>query len=288
MSCDPIRTIELPCGEGIPALGQGSWRMGEDPARRREEVAALRRGIELGMTLIDTAEMYADGGAEEVVGEAIAGVRDEVFLVSKVLPEHATLQGTIAACEGSLRRLGTDRLDLLLLHWRGELPLESTIEAFEKLRADGKIRHWGVSNFSVSDLTDFAGLPGGTGVQVNQVPYNLECRGIEWDLLPWCRERRLALMAYSPIKQGRLLQHRELENVAFAHGVTPAQVALAWVLRQDGLCVITKAATLAHVQENREALDLCLTDEDLARLDLAFPPPSGPRPLAGPRPVEML
>lgn len=279
MSCDPIRTIRLPCGEEIPALGQGTWRMGEDPTRRPDEVAALRCGVELGLALIDTAEMYADGRAEEIVGEAIAGRRDEVFLVSKVLPEHATLDGTIAACEGSLRRLGTDRLDLLLLHWRGELPLAPTIEAFEKLCADGKIRRWGVSNFDVSDLTEFAGLPGGTGVQVDQVLYNLGCRGIEWDLLPWCRERRLALMAYSPIGQGRLLQQRELENVAFAHGVTPAQVALAWVLRQTGLCVITKAANLAHVQENREALDLCLTDEDLARLDLAFPPPSGPRRL---------
>lgn len=279
MTCDPIRTVELPCGEAMPALGQGTWRMGEDPSRRAEEVAALRRGLELGMTLIDTAEMYADGRAEAIVGEAIAGRRDEVFLVSKVLPEHATRAGTIAACEGSLRRLGTDRLDLLLLHWRGELPLAPTIDAFETLVVDGKIRHWGVSNFDVSDLTEFAGLPAGMEVQTDQVLYNLARRGIEWDLLPWCRERRVAIMAYSPIEQGRLLQHRELENVAFAHGVTPAQVALAWVLRQDDICVVAKAASIQHVLENREALDLCLTEEDLARLDLAFPPPTGPRRL---------
>ncbi|MFL5627770.1 MAG: aldo/keto reductase [Ktedonobacteraceae bacterium] len=279
MSADGIRTIKLPSGVKIPVLGQGTWGMAEDARRRADEVAALRLGLDLGMTLIDTAEMYADGAAEELVGEAVAGRRDEVFLVSKVLPDHATRRGTIAACEGSLRRLRTDRLDLYLLHWRGYLPLEETIKAFAALVRAGKIRYWGVSNFNVSDLEEVMDLPGGTDVATDQVLYNLTRRGIEYDLLPWCRERNIPIMAYSPIEQGRMLGHPVLRDVADRHGATPAQVALAWVLRQDGLNAIPRAGVPTHVRENRAALDLRLTEQDLATLDRAFPPPTGPRPL---------
>jgi diketogulonate reductase-like aldo/keto reductase len=279
MSAATVRTIKLPSGEAMPVLGQGTWGMAEDTRRRADEIAALRLGLDLGMTLIDTAEMYADGAAEKLVAEAIAGRRDEVFLVSKVLPNNASRRGTIAACERSLRRLGTDRLDLYLLHWRGPIPLEETLDAFAALVRTGKIRHWGVSNFDVSDMEELVDLPGGTAVATNQVLYNLTRRGIEYDLLPWCRERGLPIMAYSPIEQGRLLGHRELQGVAARHGATPAQVALAWVLRQDGVNAIPRAGTPAHVRENRAALDLRLTEQDLAALDRAFPPPTGPRPL---------
>src|SRR5438270_5877416 len=279
MSAAAIRTIKLPSGESMPVLGHGTWGMAEDTRRRADEIAALRLGLDLGMTLIDTAEMYADGAAEKLVAEAIAGRRDEVFLVSKVLPSNASRRGTITACERSLRRLGTDRLDLYLLHWRGPIPLEETLDAFAALVRTGKIRHWGVSNFDVSDMEELVDLPGGTAVATNQVLYNLTRRGIEYDLLPWCRERGLPIMAYSPIEQGRLLGHRELQGVAARHGATPAQVALAWVLRQDGVNAIPRAGTPAHVRENRAALDLRLTEQDFAALDRAFPPPTGPRPL---------
>lgn len=279
MSAAAIRTIKLPSGESMPVLGQGTWGMAEDTRRRADEIAALRLGLDLGMTLIDTAEMYADGAAEKLVAEAIAGRRDEVFLVSKVLPSNASRRGTITACERSLRRLGTDRLDLYLLHWRGPIPLEETLDAFAALVRTGKIRLWGVSNFDVSDMEELVDLPGGTAVATDQVLYNLTRRGIEYDLLPWCRERGLPIMAYSPIEQGRLLGHRELQGVAARHGATPAQVALAWVLRQDGVNAIPRAGTPAHVRENRAALDLRLTEQDFAALDRAFPPPTGPRPL---------
>ena len=279
MSADAIRTIKLPSGEMIPVLGQGTWGMAEDAQRRADEVAALRLGLDLGMTLIDTAEMYADGAAEELVAEAIAGRRDQVFLVSKVLPNNATRRGTIASCERSLRRLGTDRLDLYLLHWRGQVPLEETFDAFAALVSAGKIRHRGVSNFNVSDMAQVMNLPGGAAVATDQVLYNLTRRGIEYDLLPWCHERSLPIMAYSPIEQGRMLGHPVLQGVASRHDATPAQVALAWVLRQDGLNAIPKAGTPAYVQENRTSLDLRLTEQDLATLDRAFPPPTGPRPL---------
>jgi len=276
-----VRTTRLPCGEAVPVLGQGTWFMGEDDRRRAHEVVALRLGLDLGMTLIDTAEMYADGGAEEVTAEAIAGRRDEVFLVSKVLPDNATRRGTIAACERSLRRLATDRIDLYLLHWPGPAPLEETVGAFEALVRAGKIRHWGVSNFDTSDMDEVAGLPGGAAAATDQVLYNLTRRGIEWDLLPWCRQRRVPIMAYSPIEQGRMLDRPALRDVAARHGgsVTPAQVALAWLVRQDGIIAIPKAGNPAHANENRAALDLRLTDEDLAELDRAFPPPTRKRPL---------
>ncbi|MDC9822987.1 aldo/keto reductase [Devosia sp. ZB163] len=275
-----LRTVSLPNGEVIPALGQGTWYMAEDPRRRPDELAALRLGIDLGMSLIDTAEMYADGEAEVLVGEAIEGRRDQVFLVSKVLPHHATVRGTIAACEGSLLRLGVEAIDLYLLHWPGPIPLEETLEAFERLVAAGKIGNWGVSNFDLSDMQDLIDIPGGRQVSTNQVLYNLQYRGIEYDLLPWCERSGLPIMAYSPIEQGRVLDHGVLRSVAARHHATPAQVALAWVLRKDNVCAIPRASNAAHVRENRLALDMHLSAADFADLDRAFPPPTRKQPLA--------
>ncbi len=279
MSTTPVYTIKLPSGEEIPVLGQGTWGMGENAGSKKDEVAALRLGLDLGMMLIDTAEMYANGGAEEVVAEAVAGRRDEVFLVSKVLPSHATRKGTITACEHSLRRLQTDHLDLYLLHWRGSTRLEETMEAFTTLMHSGKIRYWGVSNLDLSDMQKLVKITGGAAVATDQVLYNLTRRGVEYDLLPWCRQRNLPIMAYSPVEQGRMLTHSELQKIAAEHGVTPAQIALAWLLQHDGIIVIPKASTQRHVHENRAALDLHLTKQDLAALDRAFPPPTGRRPL---------
>ncbi|MBV9865593.1 MAG: aldo/keto reductase [Abitibacteriaceae bacterium] len=257
----------------MPVLGQGTWGMGEDQARRQTEVAALRLGLELGMTLIDTAEMYGEGGAEEVTGAAIEGRRAEVFLVSKVYPHNASRRGAVEACERSLERLKTDYLDLYLLHWRGSVPLAETLAAFQSLKQAGKIREYGVSNFDVRDLEEVGAMPGGDEIATNQVLYNLMRRGIEWDLLPACRERGLPVMAYSPIEQGGMLGHAQLELVASRHNVTPAQVALAWLLQQEGIIAIPKASHAAHVRENREAVELTLTDADLTELDRAFPPP---------------
>jgi diketogulonate reductase-like aldo/keto reductase len=254
--------------------------MAEDPGRRRTELAALRRGLDLGLALVDTAEMYGDGAAEDLVGEAIAGRRDGVFLVSKVLPSNASRAGTIAACERSLRRLGTDRIDLYLLHWREETPLEETVDAFRALAAAGKIRHWGVSNLDVADMEELLRVASeGSRAQTDQVLYNLGRRGIELDLLPWCRARGIPIMAYSPLEQGRLLGDRTLRAVADRHRATPAQVALAWVLRDGDVCAIPKAGTPEHVEENRAALDLRLGDDDVAELERAFPPPRRKRPL---------
>jgi diketogulonate reductase-like aldo/keto reductase len=274
-----MRTTKLPSGEAVPVLGQGTWYMGDEPRRRADEIATLRQGLDLGMTLIDTAEMYGDGASENLVGEAISGRRDEVFLVSKVLPSNASRSGTIAACERSLRRLGTDRIDLYLLHWRGRTPFAETIAAFEALQDAGKIRHWGVSNMDVSDMQELLRAPGGDAVATNQVLYNLTRRGIEYDLLPQAQQRGLPLMAYSPIEQGRLADYPEVEDVAERHGVTAAQVALAWVLRQQGVIAIPKASRPEHVKLNRAAIDLKLTQDDLDELDDAFTPPSGPEPL---------
>jgi diketogulonate reductase-like aldo/keto reductase len=279
MLAHALRTAELPSGETVPILGQGTWHMAEDPRRRKDEITALRAGIDLGLTLIDTAEMYADGEAEVLVGEAIGGRRGEVFLVSKVLPQNATERGTVAACERSLSRLGTNYLDLYLLHWRGSVPLKATLEAFAVLIAAGKIRHWGVSNFDVDDMDNLWDIPGGRTVSTDQILYNLTRRGIEYRLMPWCRRHRIPIMAYSPVEQGRLLGHPALRRVAERHRATPAQVALAWVLRQDGVIAIPKAGTVDHVHENRRALDLELTQQDLAALDRAFPPPTRALPL---------
>jgi diketogulonate reductase-like aldo/keto reductase len=277
-SLDPP-TVALPSGEAVPQLGQGTWHMGESARKREAEIAALRLGLDLGLTLIDTAEMYSDGVAEGIVAEAIHGRRDECFIVTKVLPENSTRAGTIAACERSLKRLKTDRIDLYLLHWRGRPKLEETLSAFEALIAAGTIRYWGVSNFDVEDMAELLALPGGTQCATNQVLYNLRRRGIEAGLLPWCRDRGIPIMAYSPIEQGRLLHDRMLTAVAIRHRATPAQIALAWALRQRDMMVIPKASSEAHVRENRAALDIKLTEQDLGELNRAFPPPKGPRPL---------
>jgi len=281
-----MKQLSLPSGRTIPVLGQGTWHMGEDPRARADEVAALRLGLELGMTLVDTAEMYGEGGAEELVGEAIAGRRDQVFLVSKVYPHNADGAGVRAACERSLRRLQTDRLDLYLLHWRGGVPLDETLDAFARLRDEGKILDFGVSNFDLDDMLEAAAAPHGEGMATNQVLYNLARRGVEWDLLPWCRERGMPLMAYSPLEsnpseQGALLGRAQLHAVARRHEATPAQVAVAWLLRQEDVVVIPKAVQPAHVRANRAALELAarLTGEDLALLDAGFPPPQRRRPL---------
>jgi diketogulonate reductase-like aldo/keto reductase len=274
-----IPATTLPSGESIPVLGLGTWHMAEDRRRRDDELSALRLGLDLGLTLVDTAEMYADGKAEELVAKAIDGRRDEVFLVSKVLPSHAGRDAAVRACEGSLRRLGTDRLDLYLLHWRGSTALEETVEAFVTLVDQGKIRYWGVSNFELSDMEELVDLSGGQDVATNQVLYNLTRRGIECDLLPWCQGRGLPIMAYSPIEQGRLLGRSALEEVAARHDATPAQVALAWVLRHDHVTTIPKAGSPDHVRENVAAVELKLTDQDLDELDEAFPPPPKTQPL---------
>ncbi|MET0429889.1 MAG: aldo/keto reductase [Microvirga sp.] len=279
MASSNVRGIELPDGTLVPALGQGTWAMGESRDRQPGEVAALRHGIDLGLTLIDTAEMYADGGAETVVGEAIRGRRDEVFIVTKVLPSHASADRTVRACEDSLRRLGTDRIDLYLLHWVGGVPFEETLEGFARLRKAGKIGAYGVSNLDVGDMERWLSCAEGDRVAVDQVLYNLGRRGIEYDLLPWCRSRRIPLMAYSPIEQGRLLDHPALARVARRHGVSPAQIALAWVLRHPDVIAIPKAADLRHVAENRAAADIALVQEDLDELDAAFPPPRRRKPL---------
>jgi diketogulonate reductase-like aldo/keto reductase len=254
--------------------------MGEHPERRAQEIDALRLGIDLGMTLVDTAEMYAGGATELLVGDAVAGRRDDVFLVSKVLPNHATRRGTITACEASLRRLKTDRLDLYLLHWREEdTPVDETLEAFDELRRGGKIRAWGVSNFDVDDMEELVTKRPDDVPATDQVLYNPMRRGIEWDLLPWCRARAIPIMAYSPIEQGRLLGRRALRRIADRQDATPAQIALAWVLRQPEVIAIPKASTIDHVRENRGALEIRLTADDLDELDRAFPPPSRKVPL---------
>ena len=272
---DGLPQVTLRNGERVPALGQGTWHMGDDRRRAAEEAAALTLGIDLGLTLIDTAEMYGSGGAEEVVAEAAKGQRDRLFIVSKVLPYNASQKGVVEACERSLRRLKTDRIDLYLLHWRGSVPLAETLAGFVRLQRDGKIRHHGVSNFDLDDMQEWVGLAGGEDVAANQILYNLSSRGPEWELIPWCRERRIAIMAYTPLGQGRMLQHKALAEIAGRHGATAAQVALAWLLSKDGTMVIPKATRPEHVRENRGALDLRLAADDLAALDRAFASPKG-------------
>ncbi|MBK1661607.1 aldo/keto reductase [Paracraurococcus ruber] len=274
-----MTVVILPDGTEVPALGQGTWHMGERRSDRAAEARALRLGLDLGMTLIDTAEMYAEGGAEEVVAEAMAGRREEVFLVSKVYPHNAGGRKLEQALGRSLQRLRTDRLDLYLLHWRGSIPLSDTVEAMERMRAAGKILRWGVSNLDVDDLEELG--PALAGCAADQVLYNLEARGIEFDLLPFCRQRGMPLMAYSPVGQGgSLLRDAALKRVAARHGVTPAQAALAWTLRGPGVISIPKAADPDHVRQNAAARDLRLAPEDLAALDAAFPPPTRKRSLA--------
>jgi diketogulonate reductase-like aldo/keto reductase len=265
--------IKLPNGVLVPALGQGTWRMGEDPAHKANEIKALRTGIDLGMTLIDTAEMYGSGKTERLVGDAIQGAREKVFLVSKVVPLHAGRLDLANACEGSLRRLRTDRLDLYLLHWRNGASLPSVVDGFERLREQGKIRSWGVSNFDLEDMEDLRKVPHGAEVATNQVLYNLMNRECEWALEPWCRARDIPLMAYTPFADGALLRHPAVIRVAEAHSATRAQVALAWLLNQHAVMVIPKASDARHARENRAAAELRLTTEDLNQLERAFPPP---------------
>jgi diketogulonate reductase-like aldo/keto reductase len=274
-----MRTVALPCGERVPAIGLGTWNVGDDARRRADEIAALRLGLDLGAALIDTAEMYGEGRSETLIGEAIAGRRDDVFLVSKVYPHNASIDGAIAACERSLERLRTDRLDLYLLHWRGSVPLEETLAAFERLRQSGKIRHYGVSNLDRADMEELWSVPGGREAQTDQVLYNLTRRGIEWDLLPALRERRIPVMAYSPVEQGRLLANRKLVAFAKRYDMTPAQAALAWVLKDDDVIAIPKTSHPDRVTENVAAADIRLTAEQLAELDAIFPTPQGPGPL---------
>lgn len=274
-----MKHVTLPDGERVPALGMGTWNMGERRATRAEEIATLRLGLDLGLRLIDTAEMYGEGQSEELIGEAIAGGRDEVFLVSKVYPHNASRRGTVAACERSLRRLGTDRIDLYLLHWRGGIALEETVEALQGLQRDGKIRHYGVSNLDLSDMEELWAVPGGDQVAVNQLLYNLPRRGIEWDLLPWLHARGVPVMAYSPIEQARLVRHPKLMRFAQANGMTPAQVALAWLLARDGIIAIPKTGHRERLRENLGALERPLTPDQLQELDRLFPPPTRPGPL---------
>jgi len=275
-----MKSITLPCGETVPSMGLGTWHMGERIGDPAAEAKALAKGLDLGITVIDTAEMYGRGGAERVVARAIEGRRDEVFLVSKVLPHNASAKGTIEACEKSLTRMGVETIDLYLLHWPGRYPLADTVGAFQALRREGKIRHWGVSNFDAEDMEELWQVPGGRDCQINQVLYNLSRRGVEWDLLPWSRDRDMPIMAYSPLEQGRLLNDKTLAGVARRLGVSPAQVALAWTLREDAVMTIPKASGLSHVEENRAAWDLMLEAQDLTELDQAFPPPTGKRSLA--------
>ena len=274
-----MKTVALPSGARVPALGQGTWHMGENKAGRAEEIATLRLGLDLGITLIDTAEMYGEGKAEELIGDAIAGRRDEAFLVSKVYPHNATRKGAVAACERSLKRLRTDRIDLYLLHWRGGVPFAETIEAFVTLQKAGKIRHYGVSNLDLEDMQELRSVPGGKGVATNQLLYNLTSRGIEWDLVPWLRKRRIPVMAYSPIEQARLVRNPKLADFARRHGMTPAQAALAWLLANDDIIVIPKTGKRERLKENFGALDHPLTKEQLAELDRLFSPPQELAPL---------
>ena len=274
-----MKTVTLPAGERVPAFGLGTWNIGDDPATRAEEIANLRLGLDLGVKLIDTAEMYGDGRSEELIAEAIAGRRDEVFLVSKVYPHNASAKGAPAACERSLRRLKTDRIDLYLLHWRGSVPLGETLQAFMRLKEAGKIRHYGVSNLDLTDMQALWALPGGDGAATNQLLYNLTRRGIEWDLLPWLRQRRLPVMAYSPLEPARLVGKRKLVAFAQRHGMTPAQAALAWLLAQDDVIVIPKTGRRERLKENLGALDHVLTAAQLAELDRLYPPPAGVQPL---------
>jgi diketogulonate reductase-like aldo/keto reductase len=279
MTAKTIPDVLLPNGATVPALGQGTWMMGERASEASREVESLQRGIELGMTLIDTAEMYAEGGAERVVAQAIQGQRDRIFLVSKVYPWNASRRGTIDACRRSLDRLRTDRVDLYLLHWRGEHPLAETVEAFERLRSDGRIGAWGVSNFDTDDMEELVSVPSGGNVATNQILYNLNRRGPEFDLIPWCHQHNIPIMAYSPVDQGALIANAELIHIAKAYQATPAQVALAFLIRQGNVMPIPKTSSVHRVEENRAAVDLEITDADWQALDRQFPPPKRKIPL---------
>ena len=275
-----MKTLQLKSGREIPVLGQGTWRMGEKASQKQAEIDALRLGIDLGMTLIDTAEMYGEGGAEKIVAEAISDRRNEIYLVSKFYPYNASYDGLIAACDRSLSRLKTDYLDLYLLHWRGSVPLAETLEGLQHLKQAGKILDYGVSNFDTDDMEEAESLPGGQEIITNQVLYNLKRRGIEWDLLPWCKKREIPIMAYSPVEQRAFVNDSKLEDIAAKYDATTTQIALSWLLHQNNVISIPKAVNLQHVRENRAALDIKLTTEDLQQLDRAFQPPSRKQTLA--------
>ena len=274
-----MKTVTLPAGERVPALGQGTWQMAADRGRRAEEIATLRLGLDLGLTLIDTAEMYGEGAVEELIGEALAGRRNEAFIVSKVYPHNATRDGVAAACERSLKRLQTDRIDLYLLHWRGSVPLAETIDGFVALQKAGKIRHYGVSNFDAKDMQKLWSLPGGKATATNQVLYNLVRRGPEWDLRPWCGEHHIPLMAYSPIEQAKLAGDAKLKDFAKRHAMTAAQAALGWLLANDDVMVIPKTGRRERLRENLAALERPLSAAQITELDRLFPAPGGARPL---------
>ncbi|MCG7391546.1 aldo/keto reductase [Microvirga sp. ACRRW] len=273
------RHVVLPSGETVPALGQGTWQMAEKSTGRAQEIEALRLGVELGMTLIDTAEMYGEGASEKLIAEALGAERESLFLVSKVYPHNASRKGVVEACERSLRRLKADRLDLYLLHWRGNEPLEETVAGFEDLRRSGKIRHWGVSNFDTDDMEELFEIEGGTNCATNQILYNVTRRGPEYDLIPWMAERKMPLMAYSPIEQGRLPKAGILQTIGRHHKASPYQIALAWLLQKPGIIAIPKASSTDHVRENRKALDIQLSPDELNAIDAEFPPPKRKRPL---------
>lgn len=275
-----MKTVQLPCGIAVPALGQGAWCLGDDPARRADEIASLRRGIDLGLTLIDTAEMYGEGRSERLVGEAIRGRREDVFVVTKVYPHNASRRAMRRSCEASLQRLGIEAIDLYLLHWPGAVPIDETVEGFEALQRDGKIRQWGVSNLDLPAMEALETASGGAAVQTNQVLYHLGERGIEWALRPWLQRHRVPVMAYSPTDQGRLLRLPALVGLARQHGRTPAQLALGWLLAQDGVIAIPKTSRVARLEENAAVLDRPLAPEELQALEALFPAPRGPQPLA--------
>ncbi len=281
-----ITPPSLPDGSVLPALGLGTWRMGESRAAHQAELAALRLALDIGYRLFDTAEMYGEGGAESLLGEALAAglggtlARDQLFVVSKVYPHHASAKGVAAACERSLRRMRLEYIDLYLLHWRGAVPLRDTVQGFAQLRARGLIRHWGVSNFDLADLQELMALPGGAACSSNQVWYSLKQRGVEFDLLPWQRQQHMPLMAYSPIDQGALSHHAKLADLAARRGVTPAQMALAWLLAQPGVMAVPKSSDATHLRHNWGAATLRLDADELAQLDRLFPPPRRKQPLA--------
>jgi diketogulonate reductase-like aldo/keto reductase len=273
------RHVTLPTGETVPALGQGTWQMAETSGRRAQEIEALRLGVELGMTLIDTAEMYGEGAAEKLIAEALGRERERLFLVSKVYPHNASRKGVVEACERSLKRLRTDHLDLYLLHWRGGVPLEETVAGFEDLRRSGKIRHWGVSNFDTDDMEELFEVEDGTNCVTNQVLYNVTRRGPEYDLIPWMAKHRMSLMAYSPIEQGRLPKTGVLQSIGRKYQASPFQIALAWLLQRPSIIAIPKASSPAHVRDNQRALEIQLSADELKAIDAEFPPPRRKRPL---------
>ncbi|MBD2577116.1 aldo/keto reductase [Oscillatoria sp. FACHB-1406] len=275
-----MKTLSLPSGRKIPILGQGTWRMGEKASQQQTEIEALRFGIDLGMTLIDTAEMYGEGGAEKIVAKAIAGCRDRIYLVSKFYPHNASYQGVLRACDRSLSRLETDYLDLYLLHWRGSTPLSETLEALQYLQQSGKILDYGVSNFDTDDMEEALALAGGSALATDQVLYNLMRRGIEWDLLPWCRQRKIPIMAYCPLEQGAFVRHSGLQAIATKYNATPTQIALSWLLHQDNVISIPKSSNRDRLLENYSALELQLTPADIQQLDRIFPPPKRKQTLA--------